>query len=135
MVAPLPGYYADPNKDQWETAADDVSSVADADDVVLVVPGWTWNGPSDAFRFYFDRPNVSVEPLYSFSPPGSFAAAVANHTDVYLVVSYTNERTEVTNRVANATGSEPTNRTEYVSIVVVSFESAAGSQNGTSSAL
>lgn len=135
MVAPLPGYYAEPNKDQWEAAANDVSSVADADDVVLVVPGWTWNGPSDAFRFYFDRPNASVEPLYSFSPPGSFESAVANHTDVYLVVSYTNERTAVTNRVANATGSEPTNRTEYVSIVVVSFESTQGPQNTSSPTL
>lgn len=127
-LAPLPGYYAEPTRDQWDVAAADVSDRVDADDVVLVVPGWTWDGPSDAFAYYFDRPDVAVEPLYSFSPPGSFADAVAGHDDVVLVVSYTNERAAVVDRVANATGTAPTDRREYVSVVVVAFERGDATQ-------
>lgn len=72
-VAPLPGYYAEPTRDQCDVAAADVSDRVDADDVVLVV-------------------------------------------------SYTNERTAVVDRVANATRTAPTERRESVSVVVVAFE-------------
>ena len=126
MVVPLPGYYAEPHKDQWDDAATYVSENAESGDVVLVVPGWTWTGPSDGFRYYFDRQDVRVHPLYSFSPQDDYRDAVADGGDVYLVVSYTNERTAVTERVSTEVGQEPTETREFVSIVVKTYERDKG---------
>jgi hypothetical protein len=122
MLVPLPGYYAEPHKDQWDDAATYVSDNAEAGDVVIVVPGWTWTGPSDGFRYYFDRQDVRVYPLYSFSSPDEYRDAVADGGDVHLVVSYTNERTAVTERVSAEVGQEPTETREFVSIVVKTYE-------------
>lgn len=122
MLVPLPGYYAEPHKDQWDDAAAYVSDNAEPGDVVLVVPGWTWTGPSDGFRRYFDRQDVGVYPLYPFSSDDEYRDAVATGGDVYLVVSYTNERTEVTDRVSAAVGHEPTATREFVSIEVKTYE-------------
>lgn len=122
MVVPLPGYYTEPHKDQWDDAAAYVSENAEPGDVVIVVPGWTWTGPSDGFRYYFDRKDVAVSPLYSFSTDEEYRDAVADGGDVYLVVSYTNERTVVRERVSAQVGQEPTETREFVSIVVATYE-------------
>lgn len=124
MVFPLPGYYAEPNKDQWEDAADYVESNAAAGDVVIVVPGWTWTGPSDAFRYYFDRQDVSVHPLYAANSMEEYQAAVTQGEDVYLVVSYTNQRQEVVNRVSETVGRSPTERRKYISVIVFKYQNA-----------
>ncbi|MFW6153090.1 MAG: glycosyltransferase family 39 protein [Halobacteriota archaeon] len=123
MLIPLPGYYAESHKDQWEDAADLVEASVDSDDVIIVVPGWTWEGPSDAFRYYFDRDDVAVHPIYDGSPDEAYTDAVADGDDVYLVLSYTNRRAATIERVSELTGSEPTERHDLVGVVVVRFES------------
>lgn len=127
MVFPLPGYYAEPNKDQWEDAAGYVASNADSGDVVIVVPGWTWTGPSDAFRHYFDREDVTVRPLYHSSPRADYEEAVRQGDSIYLVVSYTNQRQEVMTRVSEIVGKTPSERREYISVVVFEYRNATGS--------
>lgn len=122
MLVPLPGYYAEPHKDEWREAADYVASDAEPGDVVVVVPGWTGAEPNHAFRFYFDREDVAVVPLYSFSSADEYRQAIDGGGDVYLVVSYTNQRQEVIDRVATQTGSEPTEEREFVSIRVLKYE-------------
>lgn len=123
MLLPLPGYYADPHKDQWEDAADLVEASIDTDDVIIVVPGWTWEGLSDGFRYYFDRDDVPVHPIYDGSPDEAYVDAVADGDDVYLVLSYTNRREAVVELVSELTGTEPTERHDLVGVVVVRFES------------
>lgn len=122
MVVPLPGYYTEPHKDQWDDAAAYVSENAEPGDVVIVVPGWTWTGPSDGFRYYFDREDVRVVPLYSFSTDEKYRDAVADGGDLYLVASYTNERTAVRERVSVQAGQDPTVTREFVSIVVTTYD-------------
>lgn len=122
MLVPLPSYYAEPHKDQWDDAARYVSDNAESGDVVIVVPGWTWTGPSDGFRHYFHRGDVAVHPLYSSSSQEEFRDAVADGGTIYLVLSYTNERTAVTDRVSMAIGRGPTDTREFVSIIVTTFE-------------
>ncbi|WP_382183895.1 glycosyltransferase family 39 protein [Halovenus salina] len=122
MLVPLPGYYTEPHKDQWDDAAEYVDDNAISGDTILVVPGWTWNGPSDAFNHYFSRDDVSINPLYSFSPQEEYQSAVSDGGDVYLVLSYTNEREAIIDSVAMATETEPTERHEFVNIVVVTYE-------------
>lgn len=122
MLVPLPGYYLEPHKDQWDDAAAYVDESAAPGDTVLVVPGWTWTGPSDAFAHYFDRDNVGIAPLYSFSSADEYRSAVSDGGDVHLVLSYTNEREEIIDRVATVTGVEPSERHEFVNIVVISYE-------------
>lgn len=122
MLVPLPGYYTEPHKDQWDDAATYVEENATPEDTVLVVPGWTWTGPSDAFNHYFNRGDVSVSPLYSFSSQDEYRNAVSDSGDVYLVVSYTNDREEIIDRVATATGTPPSERREFVNIVVIRYE-------------
>jgi len=122
MLVPLPGYYTEPHKDQWDEAASYVDENAAAEDTILVVPGWTWTGPSDAFNHYFSRGDVSVNPLYSFSTQEEYQNAVSDGGKVYLVLSYTNDREEVIDRVATASGTEPTERREFVNIVVVRYD-------------
>jgi 4-amino-4-deoxy-L-arabinose transferase-like glycosyltransferase len=122
MFVPLPGYYTEPHKDQWDDAAAYVSENADAGDVIIVVPGWTWTGPSDGFRHYFGRQDVAVSPLYSFSSQDEYRDAVTDGGDVYLVLSYTNERAGVLDSVSSEVGHGPTETREFVSIVVATYE-------------
>lgn len=124
MLVPLPGYYAEPHKAQWDDAAEYVDERAAPGDTVVVVPGWTWTGPSDAFAYYFDRSDVGVRPLYAFSSDAEYRSAVSGDGDVYLVVSYTNDREAVVDRVASETGTEPTERRTFVNVVVVEYETA-----------
>jgi len=122
MLVPLPGYYTEPHKDQWDDAATYVDENATPEDTILVVPGWTWTGPSDAFKHYFNRGDVSVNPLYSFSSQEEYQSAISDGGDVYLVLSYTNDREEIIDRVALATETQPSERRELVNIVVVKYE-------------
>jgi len=129
MLVPLPGYYTEPHKDQWDDAATYVEENAAPGDTILVVPGWTWTGPSDAFRYYFDREDVDTFPLYSFSPQAEYQNAISPGSDVYLVLSYTNEREDVIDRVANATETPASERHEFVNVVVVEYQRQSGNSS------
>ncbi|MFC6768742.1 glycosyltransferase family 39 protein [Natrinema soli] len=121
LVAPLPTYYQDDQKEQWREAAADVESNVDGDDVVLVSRPFT----ERTFGYYYDR---SVAPTVRIPPDASddeIREAVDGHDDVWLVLSYTSSSTN--QRILEAVEDRsdyrgPVEVNRYNGIVVVRLE-------------
>lgn len=118
MVVPLPGYYADDQKDQWRSVGESITDDADAGDVVLVYPAWT----DRSLSLYFDRTDVPVVPVLHDATSGDVEGRIddAGDGDVYVVLSHTSEaeRERVRTLVTDATGVDPVERRSFVNVEV-----------------
>lgn len=122
LLIPLPSYYGEATKDDWETAAGIVSEQATEDDVVFVIPGWTWYGDSGAFAYYYDPGEVTVHPTYPNSSGEEYRNAALGHADIYLVISYTENPDQVITQVHDHTGADPVERYDLRNVVIVRLE-------------
>ncbi|WP_247000691.1 glycosyltransferase family 39 protein [Halosolutus gelatinilyticus] len=121
LVAPLPTYYEEDQKEQWREAAAAVESNVDGDDVVLVSRPFA-EGP---FSFYFDRSNATVVRIDSDASVDEIRASVDGYDDVWVVLSYTDSSTE--QRILEAVAERPDYRgpvaeKRYNGITVFGFE-------------
>ncbi|ADB62386.1 glycosyl transferase family 39 [Haloterrigena turkmenica DSM 5511] len=121
LVAPLPTYYQDDQKEQWRGAAADVESAVDGDDVVLVSRPFT----ERTFGFYFDRSDVPTVRIPPDASGDEIRSAVDGHDDVWIVLSYTSSSTNqrIVDAVANRDDYRgPVEVNRYNGIAVVRLE-------------
>ena len=121
LVAPLPTYYQDDQKEQWREAAADVESTVDGDDVVLVSRPFT----ERTFGFYFDRSDVPTVRIPPDASSDEIRSSVDGHDDVWIVLSYTSSSTN--QRIVDAVASRddyrgPVEVNQYNGIAVVRLE-------------
>lgn len=83
----LPGYYATEHKTQWDETAAHVEENAEAGDLVLVSESYT----QTPFLHYFEREDVTVEPVDSSISDDELRATIDNHDRVWVVLSHLDE--------------------------------------------
>lgn len=118
MLVPLPGYYADDQKDQWRSVGESITDDAGPDDVVLVSPAWT----DRSLSLYFDRADVPVVPIPQDATTADVMERIDGNGDgdVYVVLSHSSdaERERVRSRVTDATGVDPVERRSFINVEV-----------------
>ncbi|WP_339106046.1 glycosyltransferase family 39 protein [Haloterrigena salinisoli] len=121
LVAPLPTYYQDDQKEQWRAAAADVESNVDGDDVVLVSRPFT----ERTFGYYFDAADVPTVRIPPDASADEIRSSVDGRDDVWIVLSYTDSSTN--QRIVDAVASRddyrgPVEVNRYNGIAVVQLE-------------
>lgn len=125
LVAPLPTYYQDDQKEQWREAAADVEANADGDDVVLVSRPFA----ERPFSYYFDQSNATIVRIDPDASTDDVRASVDGHDDVYVVLSYTSSSTD--QRILQAVEGHsayrgPVAEEQYNGITAFRFERTSG---------
>jgi hypothetical protein len=122
MLAPLPAYYGQDQKAQWEAAATDVEAGTDGDDLVVLAPAHVWW----PFDYYFDG-GAEIRTADASTTAAELQAMARGYDRVYLVFRYPGEETR--NRLRTALregggGRTPTERS-YVVVTVVRYENSS----------
>lgn len=127
-LAPLPTYYADDQREQWREAAAFVGAEADADDVVIVTPGWNWR----PFEYYY-RGDATVRKAYRSTSADELRRMAAGHDQVFLVFRYPDEPTVRAVRdaiEADASVAVPRERKSYIAVTVYQYRYGDGDGDG-----
>jgi len=127
-VAPLPGYYASDQNEQWDEVAGHVSERAEPDDVVLVAdhrPGSVET--RTAFAYYFDRDRPAVHGIPEELPADRLEALIEGGQRVWLVLAHVEDegaqRLERLIEEGSRSSNEPT---EFVGVTVQRFDPRDG---------
>ena len=114
VAYPLPAYYGEAQKDQWEDAATVVGSEATDDDAILIAPGWT----QSAFAYYYgDRPGKQI-PIFAGTPQWQYDEAVTDGNRTFLIMSYLDDRDAVLERTESAVDRPPDAHYEFVRVEI-----------------
>lgn len=123
LVVPLPAYYGSDQKEQWDEAAAYVDARADGDDLVLVLPSYTWR----AFGYYFDGP-ATVRRGDRWTDAATLRAKLRGFDEVFLVMRNPDEATVATVRraLANRSYTDVSVDREFLGIDVGHYRPADG---------
>lgn len=84
IIFPLPGYYANDQKEQWRGAVDHVESSASSDAVVILTDNYTIS----PYRYYSDRSDLDIRPIDDENIPKDIAENHDEHGEVWIVNSH-----------------------------------------------
>ncbi|MEF8937855.1 MAG: hypothetical protein V5A32_07865, partial [Halovenus sp.] len=90
LIAPLPIYYEDDQKRQWDDAVDSIESSANQDDLVLISKSHL----VPPYQYYAHRPEETIAGISHVATLPEVRATVGDHEDVWLVLSWT-DRTDI----------------------------------------
>lgn len=83
-AAPLPGYYAVDQKDQWREAVAEVESSAQPGALVIVSESYTVK----PYRYYADRTDLTVAPMDADAEAQRIDARTEGHDAVWVVLNH-----------------------------------------------
>ena len=102
MLMPLPSYYGNDHKEQWEDAAMYVEEGVTPGDIVILAPTYI----DRPFLYYFDDEDVTVISLMPGEDPGEYLGPDDDPDNVYLVLRgvWGEERDRLISETGSATG-------------------------------
>lgn len=116
LVFPFVGYYTVDHRPEWDEATDHVATNAEAEDLVLVHEGPHSRIP---FLYYFDREEVTAEPVPNFDSDPQLEAAIEGEETIWLV----HRPPDRTHIIAALEGShEPVEHQSYHGVEVYRYE-------------
>lgn len=126
MLIPLPGYYAEDQKEQWRDTVQLVEGSAEPGDRIILYPSYV----EQPFMYYFNESDKSEVEVVTVDPGVSDSQledTVETEGDIYLVIRKSEESgDEFLEQVKEKTSLEPSDNQDFLGVDIYYFETGTG---------